>query len=133
MTPERWRQVKDVLASALEREPEQRERFVAEACGHDAELRGAVESLIRADARELIPTDPAAFSAPPPRRPRLEPGTRLGPYEVRSLLAAGGMGEVYRARDTRLGRDVALKTLPETLARDPARVARLEREARAAS
>ena len=59
--------------------------------------------------------------------------TRLGPYEVCSLLAAGGMGEVYRARDTRLGRDVALKTLPETLARDPARVARLEREARAAS
>ena len=133
MTPERWRQVKDVLGSALEREPEERLRFVAQACGDDAELRGAVESLIRADAHDLIPTEPTGVSAPPPPGPRLEPGARLGPYEVCSLLAAGGMGEVYRARDTRLGRDVALKTLPETLARDPARVARLEREARAAS
>ena len=133
MTPEQWRQVKDVLASALEREPEQRPQFVAEACGDDAELRGAVESLIRADARDLIPTEPTGLSAAQPQRPRLEPGARLGPYEVCSLLAAGGMGEVYRARDTRLGRDVALKTLPVALARDPARVARLEREARAAS
>jgi predicted ATPase/serine/threonine protein kinase len=130
MTPEQWRRVKDVLASALEREPDQRERFVAEACGGDAELRHAVESLIQADAHELIPSDP---SGPPAPGPGLEPGARLGPYEVCSLLAAGGMGEVYRARDTRLGRDVALKTLPEALARDPERVARLEREARAAS
>ena len=135
MTPERWRQVKDVLASALERDPDERDRFVAAACGEDAELRGAVESLIRADARQIIPTDPEhePARAPEPRRPRLAPGTRLGPYEVSSLLAAGGMGEVYRARDTRLGRDVALKTLPEKVARDPARAARLDREARAAS
>ena len=134
MTPERWRQIKDVLAEALEREPTERPRFVAEVCGSDAELRGAVESLIQADARDLIPTDPHAPCPPPaPPRPRLEPGTRLGPYEVASLLAAGGMGEIYRAHDTRLGRDVALKTLPVSLARDPARVARLEREARAAS
>jgi predicted ATPase/serine/threonine protein kinase len=133
VTPERWRRIKDVLASALEREPDERPRFVAEACGGDAELRGAVESLIRAEAGDLIPTEPAGAPTLPPPRPRLEPGDRLGPYEVRALLAVGGMGEVYRARDTRLGRDVALKTLPETLARDPARVARLEREARAAS
>jgi serine/threonine protein kinase len=132
VTPERWRQVKDVLASALERDPEQRPHFVADACGDDAELREAVESLIRADAHDLIPTEPSALP-PPTQRSLLEPGVRLGPYEVCALLAAGGMGEVYRARDTRLGRDVALKTLPETLARDPARVARLEREARAAS
>jgi serine/threonine-protein kinase len=60
----------------------------------------------------------------------LNPGTRLGPYEILSLLGAGGMGEVYRARDTRLGRDVAIKSLPAEFARDAERVARFEREAR---
>ncbi|HKB70622.1 MAG TPA: protein kinase [Thermoanaerobaculia bacterium] len=63
----------------------------------------------------------------------LTPGTRLGPYEVLAPLGAGGMGEVYRARDTRLGREVAIKVLPEALARDPERIARFEREARSAS
>ena len=58
-------------------------------------------------------------------------GTRLGPYFVEAPLGAGGMGEVYRARDTRLNRDVAIKVLPATLARDPDRVARFEREAQA--
>ena len=62
----------------------------------------------------------------------LAPDTRLGPYQIVSMLGAGGMGEVYRARDTRLGRDVALKILPEQLASDAARVARFEHEARAA-
>jgi serine/threonine protein kinase len=57
-------------------------------------------------------------------------GTRLGPYEIVAPLGAGGMGEVYRARDSKLGRDVALKILPESVARDPERVARFEREAR---
>ena len=63
----------------------------------------------------------------------LAPSTRLGPYEVLSLLGAGGMGEVYRARDTRLGREVAIKVLPAALASDPERLARFEREARSAS
>ena len=60
----------------------------------------------------------------------LQAGTRVGPYEVISWLGAGGMGEVYRARDTTLGREVALKTLPEELARQPDRLARLKQEAR---
>jgi serine/threonine protein kinase len=59
----------------------------------------------------------------------LTPGTRLGPFEIQSALGAGGMGEVYRARDTRLNRDVALKILPELFAADPDRLARFEREA----
>jgi eukaryotic-like serine/threonine-protein kinase len=60
----------------------------------------------------------------------LTPGTKLGPYEIQSLLGAGGMGEVYRAKDTRLGRDVAIKVLPEKLARDAERLQRFETEAR---
>src|SRR5678815_4705458 len=62
---------------------------------------------------------------------RLVPGTRLGPFEVVAPLGAGGMGEVYRARDTRLGRDIALKVLPTELAENADRLARFEREARA--
>ena len=58
-------------------------------------------------------------------------GTRLGPYEIVAAIGAGGMGEVYRARDTRLGRDVAVKVLPSALAADPDALARFEREARA--
>src|SRR5262249_49284685 len=68
-----------------------------------------------------------------PRRMALAPGTRLGPYEIVAALGAGGMGEVYRARDPRLGRDVAIKVLPASLAEDADRRERFEREARAAS
>src|SRR5690349_14482979 len=63
----------------------------------------------------------------------LEPGTRLGPYEILSPLGAGGMGEVYRAKDTRLGRDVAIKVLPEHLSAQPEVRARFEREAKTVS
>ena len=58
------------------------------------------------------------------------PGQQLGPYQITGMLGAGGMGEVYRARDTRLDRDVAIKVLPDGIARDPERVARFEREAK---
>ena len=60
----------------------------------------------------------------------LAPGSRLGPYEVTALIGSGGMGEVYRARDTKLGRDVALKVLPDVFADDPERLARFQRKAR---
>src|SRR5262245_43915081 len=60
----------------------------------------------------------------------LTPGSRLGPYEITAPIGAGGMGEVYRARDSRLGRDVAIKVLPEGVAHDPGRLSRFEREAR---
>lgn len=60
----------------------------------------------------------------------LAPGARLGPYEIAAALGAGGMGEVFRARDPKLGRDVALKLLPDAAAHDPERLARFEREAR---
>ena len=60
----------------------------------------------------------------------LSTGTKLGPYEIQTLIGQGGMGEVYRAHDTRLNRDVALKVLPDVFARDAQRMARFEREAR---
>src|SRR5258707_884469 len=60
----------------------------------------------------------------------LSAGTRFGPYEIQAPLGAGGMGEVYRARDTKLGRDVAIKILPQIFTSDPERLARFEREAR---
>jgi serine/threonine protein kinase len=60
---------------------------------------------------------------------RLSPATRLGPYEILTLIGSGGMGDLYRARDTKLGRDVALKLLPESFTHDPERVARFRREA----
>ena len=61
----------------------------------------------------------------------LTAGTRVGPYQALSLIGTGGMGEVYRARDTRLGRDVAIKVLPAEFASDPDRLRRFEQEARA--
>ena len=63
----------------------------------------------------------------------LETGTKLGPYEITGAVGAGGMGEVYRARDTRLGRDVAIKVLPEAFAKDAILKERVEREAKAIS
>jgi eukaryotic-like serine/threonine-protein kinase len=60
----------------------------------------------------------------------LNPGTKLGPYEIAGAIGAGGMGEVYRARDTQLGRDVAIKVLPANFVNDPDRLARFQREAR---
>src|SRR5262249_59981670 len=71
------------------------------------------------------------ISADNAARMALVPGRRLGPYEVIEPIGAGGMGEVYRARDTRLGRDVALKVLPPDVSNDPARRKRFELEARA--
>ncbi len=60
----------------------------------------------------------------------LQPGTTLGPYEVLAAIGAGGMGEVYKARDTKLDRDVALKILPDAFVNDPERLARFQREAK---
>jgi serine/threonine protein kinase len=86
----------------------------------------------RAQQKARVPSHRAGHiirAAPSPMS--LAPGTRIGPYEITAMLGAGGMGEVYRANDTRLARVVALKLLPSTVARDPHRLARFEREARA--
>ncbi|MGE5359372.1 MAG: protein kinase domain-containing protein [Bacteroidales bacterium] len=128
MTPERRRRIESLCLQALGMGAAERGAFLAEACGADAELRGEVESLL-----EMQPGAPAFLEAPawaPPATP-LTRGTRLGPYEIRAFVGAGGMGDVYKAHDTRLDRTVAIKVLPPAAASDPERRARFEREAKA--
>ena len=126
MTPERWQQIRDVLEKALELAPSERSAFLNSACSFDQSLRQEVETLLASenDVR-------SGFLQSSTRRVTLTSGTKLGDYEVKSLLGSGGMGEVYRARDSRLGRDVAIKVLPPFLSADSDRLRRFEQEARA--
>ena len=132
MKQELWRRAEDLFHAALERSPEARAAFLDESCGGDAELRRQVEMLVSKDEQAgsfLERPVLAHISATLGARGALV-GRQYGPYRILSLLGAGGMGEVYRAHDDKLGRDVAVKTLPPEFAHDPARLARLRREAR---
>jgi eukaryotic-like serine/threonine-protein kinase len=125
MTSERWQEVKKVLAAALERTPEERPAYLDQACSEPA-MRREVESLLAAHEQAQI-----SFLAQPAAPPKeLVIGSRLGLYEILARIGAGGMGEVYQARDTKLGRIVAIKVLPPAFAGDPERLARFQREAR---
>ncbi len=130
MNSDRREQVESVCAEALSKVGPDRVAFLDAACGGDAALRDEVESLLAGQERAVGFLDTPAWQA---GTGALLPGTRLGPYEIDSLLGAGGMGEVYKARDTRLGRTVAVKVLPSNLASDPERRRRFEHEARAVS
>ncbi len=128
--PGGFSKVEELYHAALARGPGERDAFLQEACGGDAGLLGEVKSLLGyEEAAKRLLEEPAAAAAT--KRRAVVRGTRLGPYEVTELIGAGGMGEVYRARDVRLGRDVAVKVLPEDVAHDPEARARLGREARA--
>jgi serine/threonine-protein kinase len=129
MTPERWRLVTDLFHAALARNQGERAGFVAEACRQDEALRAEVEVLLNAhEEAGSLPSVAARVAASVP----LSSGTALGPYVIERLVGAGGMGEVYRASDTRLHRTVAIKILP-TNRRSPDSQARFEREAWAIS
>src|SRR5208283_284110 len=98
-----------------------------------AELRAEVESLLKAaESRDPL-LDGSPLSSIEERAPALKPGDKLGNFQIVALIGRGGMGEVYRARDPRLKRDVAIKTLPPGFAAHRDRIARFEREARASS
>ena len=125
MTPERWQEVKKILAAALERPPGERHAYLNKVCA-DASLRQQVEALIA--AHEQAQT--AFLAQPAVQFEELAIGSRLGPYEILAQIGAGGMGEVYRARDTRLDRIVAIKVLPVHLADRPELRERFQREAR---
>jgi serine/threonine protein kinase len=129
MTPERFRQVTELFQAALERPAAERLTFVPDQSADDDELRGEVCAMLAAhEAAGAIDVPPIAI---PSDDRGVAPGDAVGPYEIRGLIAAGGMGQVYRARDARLDRDVAVKVLPSEYAEDPVRLRRFEQEARA--
>lgn len=133
MKPERWQKVEQIYHAALEREPAQRATFLNEACAGDEPLRREVESLLAQEGATgsflEAPAVEVAAKVMSEDAGRSLLGQQIGSYQVLSLLGTGGMGEVYRAHDRKLGHDVALKVLPKAFAEDPERLARFEREA----
>jgi len=137
MTPERWKKLEALFDEAVELEGDAREAFLATACGADEQLRAETERLIAAHERESDFIDSPIFkhTADRTEADKIEStiGRSIGPYRVVSLLGRGGMGVVYIAEDSRLGRKIAIKMLPAAFTRDQDRVRRFEREAKAAS
>ena len=136
MNPSRWREVNTLFHALLERDPADRERLLAELDGTDPALAREVRSLLRSHARPDTWLDQPAWEAAPELLVEDEPsmiGRQIGSYRIVEEIGRGGMGVVYAASDERLGRMVALKALPAAYTSDPARRARLTREARAAA
>ena len=145
MTDDRWLRVRRLFEAAVEHPLSERSAFLSAAIADDETLRRDVNALLAADAAGAplsewpvasesllseLRTASSARRVGGPASPGLTAGDRLGNYAVVALLGAGGMGEVYRAHDARLGRDVAIKILPHAFTTDPERLARFEREAR---
>ncbi len=140
MTPEHWQMVRGILQSAMELRPAERAVYLDRECARDPMLRKDVDEMLSIEGKldpDFLESPAAEHVALPvsstSSNSKLAPGTQLGHYEVQALLGEGGMGEVYRGRDTRLNRTVAIKVIPRALASDPFRKQRLEREAKAIS
>ena len=132
MTDQRWRRAKALFQAALDLPAADRDAFVASEAGSDEALRREVETLLAADSADVSLLD----RLEKPERAvvtelRATVPSRIGPYEIVGPIGAGAMGEVYRARDGKLNRDVALKVLPPEFAFDSGRIARFRREAQA--
>lgn len=137
MNPERYQRIQALLQSALERESDERSSFLDEACAGDQSLRQQVESLLAFyEQAGSFPESPAAQIGAPlvtDAPAKLATGDAMGPYRILSQIGSGGMGEVYLAQDTRLGRKIALKLLSVSFTNDPERLRRFRQEAAAAS
>ena len=125
-------EVERICLAALDRPAEERAAFLEDACHGDDALRRDIESLLAhaSPAEQFIEQPAVAGAGALAGLSGLSLGQRLGPYQIIAKLGTGGMGEVYRAHDTQLGREVAIKILPVIFAMDPDRLARFEREAR---
>jgi serine/threonine protein kinase/Tfp pilus assembly protein PilF len=137
MKAERWKQVNDLFQSAVERAPEERDAFLDEACHGDEDLRCEVKSLLTSHLRSENFIELPAFEVAPELVTNDKAGALVGKvighYRIESLIGIGGMGEIYLARDERLGRKAALKLLPESLTTDETQLSRFKNEARSAS
>jgi serine/threonine protein kinase len=133
MPADQWKKVEELFERASALPSEERTAFLNQACSGDAGLRGEVESLLNLvpSAASFLEGSPISSIRERPKALALTAGSRLGPYEIVALVGAGGMGEVYRARDMRLNREVAIKVLGEAVAADRDRRARFEKEAHA--
>ena len=127
-----WPRLKDVFAAARTLPEDQRHAYLAEACVGNEALHQEVESLLASDerAKSFLESPAVLRTDGAPQPAQMIDGRQLGAYRVQALLGAGGMGQVYRARDTKLQRDVAVKFLPHVFISDPERLSRFEGEAR---
>ena len=125
MQAELWKKIDELFQAALVEAPEKRAEFLNRVCPDDAQVRSEVQSLLKQADGSFLEGSPLPSA--------VRPGMKLGNFEVVQMIGRGGMGEVWRARDPRLKRDVAIKLLPVAFAHDPDRIARFEHEARAAS
>ena len=138
MAPQRWQRIQEIFHAALERDPPERAAVLDRLCEGDSTLRAEVASLLAGHQRapSFLNTSPPMVDPSPdgtPSAPAFAAGQRVGPYMVEREIGRGGMGIIYLALDTRLGREVALKTLPAGLHLNEQRRERLRVEARAAA
>src|SRR5262245_51488000 len=115
--PEEWQRIEKIFHEAVELTADKRAGFLDEVCGRNTDLRREVEALLERDELTGVMAQPAMQAATPMvsriHSWRLTSGTRIGPYQIIESIGAGGMAEVYRAHDSKLRRDVAIKVLPE--------------------